>query len=259
MKYSLATASIILTLFLITEFVGLEVNNEYMNKEPPYGMELPQTNQNNSPFYLIGMIIIASGIFLVLSKLNVDIFLKGWFFIAVTACIAVTLSLVIQPLVALLISAIIVFIKYKKRNIYIHNIGEILTYGGLIAMFAPMLNTVATIILLILMSIYDYISVFVTKHMIKLAKLQSKLGILSGLIVTNKNELAILGGGDIAFTLLFSAVVLREFGMMSAIFSIIGATALIAILMVIGKKKKYYPAMPFVTVGSLLGFLLSFI
>ncbi|MCD6576069.1 MAG: hypothetical protein J7K73_02840 [Nanoarchaeota archaeon] len=258
MKYSLETALIILSLFLVTQLVGLWVNNTYLNSELPYGLQPPKEKEI-SPWFFVGMIIIASLLFIFMSKLKFELLMKVWFFIAVTSCIAVSLGTILSEWIALIIAAVIAILKFKERDIYTHNLGEILLYGGLVALFAPMLSFWSMILLLVIMSIYDYVAVFITKHMISLAHLQEKLGIFTGLLVINKNEVAILGGGDIAFTLLFAVVVLRTFGMASALLSIFGATLFIAILMIIGKKKKYYPAMPFVTAGSILGLIISMI
>ena len=90
--------------------------------------------------------------------------------------------------------------------------------------------------------------------MIKLAKVQVKLNIFSGF----KYDKAILGGGDIAFPLMLSAVILRDFGILSALFSISGATLGFIFLLLHSKEKKFYPAMPFLTLGSFIMLLINF-
>ena len=250
---------IILSLFLLAQIVGLAANLAYLKSELPYGLQPPKLSTEASPLFFIGMIIVISAVFFAMKKFKFELLMKAWFFLAFISCVAITLSAFIAPWIALAIALAIGMIRFKKRNLYVHNLGEILIYGGAVAIFAPVLNLWTAIVLLIAISIYDYISIFVTKHMIGLAKMQEELGIFSGLIVVNKNEFAVLGGGDIAFTLLFATVVLKQFGVAPAIFSIYGAAIFIMILAAISKKKKYYPAMPFVTMGSLLGFLISLI
>lgn len=258
MKYSILTLLIILSLFLITQFVGLSANRIYINKELPYGLKPPKIEAKISPWFFISAIVIMSLLFLTM-KVKFKLLLKLWFFIAFTICCAITLSAFIEGWISIFIALTISILKFKERDIYVHNLGEILVYGGVVAIFSPIFKFWSSILLLIIISIYDYIAVFITKHMIGLAKMQEELGIFSGLIVVNKGEVAILGGGDIAFSLLFSVTVLREFGMLSALLSIYGATLLLSILMLVGKKKKYYPAMPFITVGLIFGFLISLI
>ncbi len=261
MKYSITTLAIILSLFLVAQFVGLAVNNNFLIKEElPYGLEPIEMEPGISPWFLISAIIIISVLmFFFMKSMKFDFLMKIWFFLVVLLCISIALSAFMSSTIAFLVALSITILKFKEFDVYIHNLGEILVYGGVVVIFAPMFNFIAVILLLFLISIYDYIAVFITKHMVGLAKMQQKLGIFSGLLVPHKGEVAVLGGGDIAFTLLFASVILREFNMFSAILSIIGATIFIGTLMLLGKKGEFYPAMPFVTAGCLLGLLISII
>ncbi|MFH1440091.1 MAG: presenilin family intramembrane aspartyl protease [Candidatus Woesearchaeota archaeon] len=65
---------------------------------------------------------------------------------------------------------------------------------------------------------------------------------------------AILGGGDIAFPLLFSGAVMKYTGSFM-IPLIISITAAIALFMLyrFGKNNRYYPAMPFISAGCFIG------
>ncbi len=118
--------------------------------------------------------------------------------------------------------------------------------------------------LLILISIYDMYAVWKSKHMIKLAKFQSKNNVFAGFYVPytihkwknaarRKVKTAILGGGDVAFPLLFAGTVLKEAGIVSIIISVF-ATLAVLFLLLKGKKDTFYPAMPFITAGCLIGY-----
>src|SRR3989339_699906 len=78
--------------------------------------------------------------------------------------------------IAILIGTVLVLllVKFNKPNIIIQNLSEIFIYGGLAAVFVPMINLFAAFMLLIVISIYDFIAVYKTKHMVKLAKFQSE-------------------------------------------------------------------------------------
>ena len=66
---------------------------------------------------------------------------------------------------------------------------------------------------------------------------------------------AMLGGGDIGFPLLFSGVILKTLGLNQAlIVSLCSALALL-FLFIIAEKKKFYPAMPILSLGCLIGYL----
>ena len=108
----------------------------------------------------------------------------------------------------------------------------------------------------------------VTMRMPKASKKQGSLA--KG--ATHKS--AILGGGDITFPLLFGGVVLQEkasalvaagvafktaawqaFGI--SLFIALGASLAVAALFLFAKKDTFYPAMPFITAGCLLGWAVT--
>ncbi|MBT4446697.1 hypothetical protein HOC96_05585, partial [archaeon] len=68
-----------------------------------------------------------------------------------------------------------------------------------------------------------------------------------------KVQSAILGGGDIAFPLLFAGVLLKDYSMTAALIIPIFATAALSILFYYSKKGKFYPAMPFISAGCFVG------
>jgi presenilin-like A22 family membrane protease len=257
MKYSLLTMTIIITLFLIAEVFGLFVTSHFLRTDLPYGLQPPEVQEEASPFFLITAIVIVTIVLFFLQRFKFDIVMKLWFFAVVLLSMSISLSALMVGWIAFAVALTLTMMKFLERDVYVHNIGEILIYGGVVSLFAPILNITTVTLLLIAIAVYDFIAVNITKHMVVLAKMQQSLGIFSGLIVVNKNEVAILGGGDIAFSLLFATVALKDFGLPSALFAIYGATIAIWLLMLWGQKKKFYPAMPFVTAGSLLGFLVS--
>lgn len=94
-----------------------------------------------------------------------------------------------------------------------------------------------------------------------------------------KVNLAILGGGDVIFPIITAGVMLvlaktdkfPKFlsnlskslfgipGLATALLVIIGATLGLGYLFFFSEKKKFYPAMPFITAGIFLGLLISYI
>lgn len=192
--------------------------------------------------------------------------------------------------IAFLLAALLTYYKIVRRNILVHNFTELFIYSGLAVIFLPLLNWIAAAVLLVAISIYDMIAVWKTKHMIKMAKFQIKhLKIFTGFFVPYINakdkikiqkmralaqvrkgkekskgkpkklknmriraEIAILGGGDIAFSLIFAGTILLSFGLLAAIITTFCTTLALALLLIFAKKKPY-PAMPFLTAGCFLG------
>ena len=120
---------------------------------------------------------------------------------------------------------------------------------------------------------YDMYAVWRSKHMIAMAKFQTKSGIFAGLLLPYQMpsltgskkgakksvRTAVLGGGDIGFPLIFAGTVLAASGFLSGLFVAIGATAALLVLLSFSQKNKFYPAMPFLTIGCAVGFLATFL
>lgn len=189
-------------------------------------------------------------------------------------------------------------VKIYGRNFFVHNFTELLIYPGIAAIFVPILNLYTILALLAVISIYDIWAVWHSGVMQKMAQYQiDKLKIFSGFFIpyfsksaklkikkwkktlTKKQlekkkikvNVGILGGGDVIFPIITSGVVLntasialpfglKEFagGFWPAIFVIAGATLGLAYLFFHSEKKKFYPAMPFITAGILIGLVASY-
>jgi hypothetical protein len=112
--------------------------------------------------------------------------------------------------------------------------------------------------------------------MIKLAKFQTKARIFAGMLVPYnmpkikptkakvkkaakklkkiKIKTAILGGGDVGFPLLFAGVMMKEIGLLKAMIIPVFVTAALLMLLFTGKKDRFYPAMPYLSLGCLAGY-----
>jgi len=294
MKYNLKLTCFLLLLFLVTQFIGLFVVNHYAqeNNELPYGMAPPEIEQE-SDFYtsflpsIIIAFIIAVVVLFVLMKIKAEMFLKIWFFVVVSIALGITFNSFLSGInygavIVLILAIPLAFFKIFKRNFLLHNLTELFIYPGIAAVFVPLLNIWTIIILLILISGYDAWAVWKSKIMIKMANYQmNNLNIFAGFFVPYaskkvkaqikkikkkklktkkvKINLAILGGGDIVFPLITSGVMLKTYGFFPALFVIIGSMLGLSYLFFLAKKKKYYPAMPFITSGIFLGMIVSYL
>jgi len=195
---------------------------------------------------------------------------------------------------AVILAIVLGFFKIFKRNFLIHNLTELLIYPGIATLFVPILNLWSVLILLLIISAYDIWAVWHSGIMQKMAKYQiNNLRVFSGFFIPyiskkmrmqlkkmKKNKkakekkvrvnIAILGGGDVIFPIITAGVVftmkqppwgLPNFtgGLLPAVFVIAGATLGLALLFIFSEKKKFYPAMPFITAGMILGMALSYL
>lgn len=252
MKHTLKITLILVLLFLLSQLIGLFVINSYLVKELPYNIERPEWNEKQSGFNIIAMIVFITLIAIVIMKFNLLRIWKIWFFIAVLITLSISFSTFINSLLAFIAALIFAILKIFRNNVYIHNFTEVFIYGSIGAMFVPLLNIITVSILLILISVYDYLAVYKIKHMIGLAKFQSKAKLFAGLFIPYGKNSAILGGGDMAFPLLFTGVVMKSFGIKALIITLFVTIAL-ALLLFKSEKKRFYPAMPFLSIGCFIG------
>ena len=78
-----------------------------------------------------------------------------------------------------------------------------------------------------------------------------------------KSSVAVLGGGDIGFTLIFAGVVMKGLmlketilaGFLKTLIIPVFVSIALLILLIKGKENKFYPAMPVLSLGCFLGYL----
>ncbi len=211
MKHNLKITAILISMFLLTQFIGLlvvhaytpniqqiEVNGTVQNittNPLPYGLETSESDQNVSLFSILISFIIAIAVIFLLMKFQSVNFLKIWFFLVVILVLSVSfyafeilipweipynLALIIPVLIALPLA----YLKIFKGSIIAHNFTELLIYPGIAAVFIPLLGLISIIILLILISIYDMWAVWHSGIMQKMAKFQMKeMKVFGGFLV----------------------------------------------------------------------------
>jgi len=258
MKHTGWVVALLLLLFFLTQVIGLVVSTHYLSEETlPFNIERPQLEPSTSYVSIFFILLIATFIALLLLRFQLFVLWRLWFLASVFLTLVISLSVFLSPYVALAFSAVFALWRIFKPNVIIHNLTELFIYGALAAIFVPLLNLFSMSILLVLISIYDYIAVRKTTHMIKLAKSQSKARVFAGLLIPYGKNVAILGGGDMGFPLLFAAVsmVSLDLGLLdwrSYIIPFCTGLMLLA-LFTKGEKKKFYPAMPYLSLGCFLG------
>jgi presenilin-like A22 family membrane protease len=280
---------------LLTQIVGLITVNRYIEVETVNGTktinhratiigEPPEIEDKTYTFISIVIaILIGTGILFLLIKFRLGRLWKYWFLLSVWITLSISLDVYITTSIALILAAILAILKVYKKNVFVHNFTEIFIYTGITIIILPFLNLFSAIALLIAISLYDAYAVWKSKHMIKLAKFQTKNRLFAGLYVPYKSKIkikkgelpkpqkyvkekkadAILGGGDMAFPLLFSATVMEHLILLNNIPKIgallecliIALTSTIALLLLFvkGQQEKFYPAMPFISLGCFIG------
>ncbi len=310
MKHTLKITLLLISMFLITQLIGLFVVGKYSPQTSqvieetgeitnvtsfnlPYGMEPPQDIEPRS----VGSIAISFAIvfavavliMLLLMKFNADFLIRLWFFAVVALAIGIAVNSIIDyipysSVISLAVSIPLSFFKVFKRNLLVHNLTELIIYPGIAAIFVALVFSwtrapvLAISVILILISLYDMYAVWHSGFMQRMAQYQiQNLRFFTGFFVPYigekqrqklaklakshpekikdkriKASVAILGGGDVVFPIIFAGIILSTFGLFSALLITLGATLALAGLFWISEKGKFYPAMPFISVGCFI-------
>lgn len=310
MKHNVMITIFLLAFFVLSQVLGLYIISADAKVSTADGEivvthddtslgERPQTVGFGSFLYLVIGIALGTLLVLLLVKFRKTNIWRLWFFIAVWMALSISIGVFIKQKilfsydVALVIALVLAAWKIFRTDIIIHNVTEVLMYAGIAVLLVPLFDILWAVLLLLVISVYDMYAVWKSKHMIKMAKFQTKSNVFAGLMIPYKtpkdsspnyksisvrpaakqskqsgrkvvmeSKNAILGGGDVVFPLIFSGVVME--GLLSAGLtksaaflqsSIITFTTLVALalLFFFAKKDRFYPAMPFVTAGCLIG------
>ncbi len=211
MKHKLSITLILLSMFLVTQFIGLFVVNVYAPSSKinpitgeiisfqnplPFGLQ-SQDNEPNPTFgSLILSFIMAFVAIFILMKYKWKMIIRLWFFFVVALALGISINAILEytslmniSFLALMIAIPLSFFKIFMPNVYIHNATELLIYPGIAAVFVPILTTDSIIILLILISIYDAWAVWKSGIMQKMAKFQmNELNIFGGFLVPSASK-----------------------------------------------------------------------
>lgn len=291
MKHTVQVTLVLVLLFLLAQIIGLSIINKYIDAqattetgqvtftELPYGLERPEIEKGSSfIFYITFAMIFGTLLVLLLVKLKKPIIWKVWFLFAVVLCMSLAFGAFIHPIFAFILAFILGLWKILKPNPLVHNITELFIYGGLAAIFVPITAFTVPIafLLLLMISAYDIYAVWKSKHMITLANFQTQSKVFAGLsipyeripnpkkahkLVKGKAKIAVLGGGDIGFPLMFAGVVMKDLmlqtnaAFLKTLIIPVFVSIALYILLTKGKKDRFYPAMPFLSIGCLVGYL----
>ncbi|MDD5111731.1 MAG: presenilin family intramembrane aspartyl protease, partial [Candidatus Altiarchaeota archaeon] len=122
-----------------------------------------------SGFFFIS-ILIMTGLLLILIKYKLDIIIKILAIIAVLYAMTLALIALLGNYGIIAAITLIALTAWKKKNILLYNLTLILTVVGAGALLGASLSIAPSLLLLIILSIYDLIAVFWTKHMVTLAE-----------------------------------------------------------------------------------------
>lgn len=206
-----------LGIFFICQFLSLLLTLHFLPQNLQFTIINSNPNSIWNAVFIVGYIIFITFLILILRKFfKKTNYLFLFEFLALFGGISLVFMSFLNTLFSYFFTFVLLFIKYniKKETIlskWYNNVLLGLAISAAATVMGLSLGIVPVIVLLILLSIYDIIAVFYTKHMIVLADLIIKKNISLIFVLPSKKREYKLGGGDIVIPAVLSTSLFSYF------------------------------------------------
>ena len=205
-------------LFAATLAVG--IFTAYRYSLMPDAVQLPEVKLSFWDFLLVAVIIsffVFAPKYKRVAKFSFKFFLV---FVVFAGSQIIAGAFVNPPMdLAVALAAVLVFVFFK--NVLVHNVGVILGIAGIASILGLAISPKTALFLLVILSFYDILSVYVTKHMVSMARNMIESGAPFGFIVPSEGasflkprheaqakigeQFMILGSGDVGLPLILAS------------------------------------------------------
>ncbi len=236
---------------------------------------------NQSPssgLYMVLMIIGVTGLMLLLYFFNLDVLIKIWFLSAIFLTMLIFFSTFLSPFLAIGSATAAFVVRRFTPDLWTRNFIDTFSYAGAGALFGTMIGVIPALIFMGALALYDFLSVFMTGHMVSLAKKSLKTDTFMGMMYPrdgksrhvnardvkikdeqgdmSESRIGILGGGDIIAPMIFSISLLSRYSVGATILSSLGSV--VALVFLLTKSREdggSYPGIPVLAGGSIAGLI----
>ncbi len=173
---------------------------------------------------------------------------------------------------ALVISSLLTIILHRYPEWYVVDATGLMLGGGVAAIFGISLIPPLVIVLMILLAVYDAISVYKTRHMVSLAESVVDMNVPILFVLPRKRDFSMLstglGSGEALFMGLGDAVIpailvvsayVSYNSMIPALSALAGTLAGYTALTRFAGRGKPHAGLPFLNSGAIIGFLIGLI
>ncbi|MDK2782271.1 MAG: hypothetical protein PWR13_1299 [Archaeoglobi archaeon] len=234
--------------------------------------EDPQAVENS--FYYFLLILLFTLLILIILKFGKKRVLKFFMLFLIFYSLLVTLGAVLPPAFSILLSISVTLLVHFYPEWWVIDLTGVLLSGVAIALFGVSLGVLPTVALLLILSIYDFISVYRTGHMVSMAKgvLELRLPVLFiiplsrdySFLKGEREGAVFLGLGDVVIPSML--VVSSNFYLETPYTGLLNPVALSTLLGIISglfalffltSRERAHPGLPFLNGGAIAGFLLG--
>jgi presenilin-like A22 family membrane protease len=223
--------------------------------------------------FIIGFVLATALLIIFLRILKGNLFFRIFFVLVLFFGCFIIFNIFIFDAAALFLAVLVLFLRFIFPKVWLHNLVIGLAAAGIGASFGLSFPPTTILIIIFILSLYDYIAVYKTGHMVVMFRELLAKKVIFAIILPEKFKgwfadlrkikskigFLFLGTGDIILPLILAVSSLNH-SLESAVFvaggSLIGVVAL-HILFTTQPKRTPMPALPPLAFFSVLGFLVS--
>lgn len=141
-----------------------------------------------------------------------------------------------------------------QKWVQVNNVVMVLGISFIAAQLAVSISVWVALVLFAVVAVYDWVAVWKIGSMQRMALGFIDVGVLPGIAVAKRRrgQFAILGGGDVFFLVVVAGVLMR-YAVSLGVFVALGIISAIVLLFMYSEKERFYPALPFMFGGMVLG------
>jgi presenilin-like A22 family membrane protease len=182
-------------------------------------------------------------------------------------------SLWLPDAVSLFLLVVLIWALKKQPFVWVFNLAMIVALAGVASGLGIQLAPIWVCCMMLVFAIYDFVAVYITGHMVKMAQAMIEQKAVVGLVIPKtvqeftspiaeiktEGKFMILGGGDVVFPLilvvsclsinLWSSLVVAGFSLLGLLF--------IFLIFATQKIRRPLPALPPIALMSILGYFLT--
>jgi len=196
--------------FLITQLLGLYVAGFLLEEGIKTTIVSDNPEDIANAIGLIVYILVFTGVILVIIR-----FFKGGGLFKLLETLAIFSTSVIVfsafvPEIAFMLAVLLVALRNSiADNLLARNFSAVIAIAGAGAVIGVSIGVVPALVFIALLSVYDLIAVFKTKHMVTMAKSITKRNLAFTIAMPTKEHTFQLGTGDLVIPLVFAVTVLH--------------------------------------------------
>jgi len=254
-------------MFLIAQVLGIYagsyiIEDAKTNEVVSY-MLIEESGPETIPWFVLA-ILFGAGMFLAIARLKIPILFTLLEMAVISATSSILFYSIIKPVLGLTIESMALAILFgfalaisKQFFPNLKNLAALLGSAGAGAVFGFTFGFVAAILFLLVLAIYDYISVYKTKHMVTMANEIVKRNMAFTIsakekLPSGKESRLDLGTGDLSLPIM-AEVSAYSISPLLSIWALAGALAGVGIVLFTAwKKKEIIPALPPIALGIIL-------